>query len=368
MRVEGEISYVLADHLGSASVTLDASGNVQGEMRYFAYGAMRDASGYAGTDRLFTGQREVGETGLYHYGARFYSPLIRRFISADTILPQPGEPQGFNRYAYVYNNPLKYADADGHFPFLLGLVGGLIGGAIYGYGRQVARNLDQGMGLGEALTTNIDPVEVGCFTAAGGVIGSGVWLGAAIGSAVLGSEAVTNLVGRAVVWTMDHVIATKAIKAVGEEAIEATLTGTSFDPVMVGLDFISEAGDDILAAARGRYHGVAYEMELDPADYGASRSTHNRRANAALQEAAQSDARFASDLEPHIPDVTQAADYGNGTPPGFRWHHAAGPDDARGVRMQLVPGVQHSPGSPWWGTLHPGGRGGFARLASYRPE
>jgi hypothetical protein len=50
---------ILNDHLGSASVVTDASGNIVGENRYYAYGEMRFTSGTIYTDKLFTGQCEV---------------------------------------------------------------------------------------------------------------------------------------------------------------------------------------------------------------------------------------------------------------------------------------------------------------------
>ncbi len=48
------------------------------------------------------------------YNARWYDGKLGRFVSADTIVPGPGNPQSFNRYAYVLNNPLKYVDPSGH--------------------------------------------------------------------------------------------------------------------------------------------------------------------------------------------------------------------------------------------------------------
>ncbi len=51
---------------------------------------------------------------LYDYGARWYDPQIGRFISPDTIIPDPGNSQSFNRYAYVENNPIRYTDSTGH--------------------------------------------------------------------------------------------------------------------------------------------------------------------------------------------------------------------------------------------------------------
>jgi len=50
----------------------------------------------------------------YHYQARFYSPKLGRFLSADTIVPGYANPQNLNRFSYVTNNPLRYTDPTGH--------------------------------------------------------------------------------------------------------------------------------------------------------------------------------------------------------------------------------------------------------------
>ena len=52
--------------------------------------------------------------GLLYYNARFYVPGIGRFANADTIVPDPVNPQQLNRYAYVLGNPLSYFDPTGH--------------------------------------------------------------------------------------------------------------------------------------------------------------------------------------------------------------------------------------------------------------
>jgi RHS repeat-associated protein len=65
-----------------------------------------------GTDKLFTGQR-LDDTGLYYYGARYYDPTIGRFISPDSIVQSPNNPQSLNRYSYCLNNPLRYTDPTG---------------------------------------------------------------------------------------------------------------------------------------------------------------------------------------------------------------------------------------------------------------
>lgn len=51
---------------------------------------------------------------MYDYNARFYSAYLGRFISPDSVVPEPGNPQAFNRYSYVVNNPLKHIDPSGH--------------------------------------------------------------------------------------------------------------------------------------------------------------------------------------------------------------------------------------------------------------
>jgi RHS repeat-associated protein/uncharacterized repeat protein (TIGR01451 family) len=114
MRINSTLYYVLKDHLGSASVVTDATGNTVGEQRYYPYGETRLTTGTIYTDRLFTGQREMTGLGIYHFGARFYSPRLGRFLSADSIVPGFSNPQAFNRYSYVLGNPLKYTDPTGH--------------------------------------------------------------------------------------------------------------------------------------------------------------------------------------------------------------------------------------------------------------
>ena len=78
------------------------------------------------TDRRFTGQRWEASLGLYDYRARFYDPALGRFLQPDPLVPEPGNPQALNRYAYVYHNPLRYIDGDGHLPVVPLLVAGAI--------------------------------------------------------------------------------------------------------------------------------------------------------------------------------------------------------------------------------------------------
>ncbi len=98
--------------MGSTSLTLDASGNKIGEMRYYPYGETRYGS--VPTDRRFTGQRQDSYINLYEMGARWYDPTIGRWLSPDTIVPDPQNPQSLNRFSYVSNNPINRIDPSGH--------------------------------------------------------------------------------------------------------------------------------------------------------------------------------------------------------------------------------------------------------------
>ncbi len=69
------------------------------------------------TNCTFTGQRSEDSDAvgsLMDYGARYYSPLLGRFISADSVVPQPADPQSLNRYSYTRNSPLVRVDPSGH--------------------------------------------------------------------------------------------------------------------------------------------------------------------------------------------------------------------------------------------------------------
>jgi RHS repeat-associated protein len=114
MRDSSTLYYILKDHLGSTGILSNSGGGVVADQRYYPFGETRVVTGSMYTDRLFTGQREMTGSGIYYYGARFYSPKLGRFLSADTMVPSYTNPQAFNRYSYVLNNPIRYNDPSGH--------------------------------------------------------------------------------------------------------------------------------------------------------------------------------------------------------------------------------------------------------------
>jgi RHS repeat-associated protein len=61
-----------------------------------------------------SGQREITRLGIYFFNARFYSPKLGRFLSADTIVPGYANPRSLKRFSYVTNDPLRYTDPTEH--------------------------------------------------------------------------------------------------------------------------------------------------------------------------------------------------------------------------------------------------------------
>ncbi|GJL68216.1 MAG: hypothetical protein NPIRA06_08510 [Nitrospirales bacterium] len=61
----------------------------------------------------YTGKELDDSTDLYFYEGRYYDTTLSRFISADTLVPNPGNPQDFNRYTYGNNNPILFNDPTG---------------------------------------------------------------------------------------------------------------------------------------------------------------------------------------------------------------------------------------------------------------
>ena len=114
MRKNGTLYYLLADHLGSTSLTTNTSGALVSELRYKAWGETRYSSGTTPTSYRYTGQREEPGIGLYFYNARWYDPYLNHFTQPDSIVPDPNNSQDWDRYAYARNNPVRYTDPSGH--------------------------------------------------------------------------------------------------------------------------------------------------------------------------------------------------------------------------------------------------------------
>jgi RHS repeat-associated protein len=121
LSVNGTVSYLASDGLGSANVTLNASGSATASQLYAPYGAGRYSSGTMPTTFGFTGERADAVSGLDYYGSRYYDPVAGQFTTADSVLPGNGfDLWGLSRYAYVEGNPENRTDPTGHINLQFG--------------------------------------------------------------------------------------------------------------------------------------------------------------------------------------------------------------------------------------------------------
>ena len=129
--------YMVADALGSTRMILDSAGCPQQRLDYLPYGAqisgalnwragVSDSCNTAhpgtyqdelGIPQKFTGKERDTETGLDYFGARYFSGAQGRFTSPDRPFADEnvGDPQSWNLYSYVRNNPLRFTDPTGAY-------------------------------------------------------------------------------------------------------------------------------------------------------------------------------------------------------------------------------------------------------------
>jgi RHS repeat-associated protein len=126
--------YVYKDYLGSILTVTNATGSIVEEKNYDAWGKNRNTNDWTYTNiptasltwmtRGYTGHEHLSQFGLINMNGRLYDPILGRMLSPDNYTHEGS--QGYNRYSYAMNNPLKYTDPDGQNP----VVGMLIGAGV----------------------------------------------------------------------------------------------------------------------------------------------------------------------------------------------------------------------------------------------
>ena len=138
------IFYVHKDYLGSLLTFSGEEGNVLYEQNFDAWGRYRNIKdgsyvrlpgrprwlyrGYTGHEHLEQQGLDTGEFNLINMNGRLYDPINGRMLSPDNFTHDEAGTQGYNRYSYAHNNPLKFSDPDGEIPFVA--VGAIIGGVL----------------------------------------------------------------------------------------------------------------------------------------------------------------------------------------------------------------------------------------------
>jgi RHS repeat-associated protein len=117
----GVISYYFSDELKTTDIVTDAQGNITNESDFYPWGGELQFLANDSNHYKYAGHERDNETSLDYYGARYYSNPLARFLTPDwnanpVSIPYAdlSNPQSFNQYAYVRNNPISYSDPDGH--------------------------------------------------------------------------------------------------------------------------------------------------------------------------------------------------------------------------------------------------------------
>ena len=108
----GQGYYVVQDKLGSIRGLLERNATWRASVRFNPYGdvvAIDSAGPKPPVWYSWTGREYDEETGWFYHRARYYSPLIRRFVQEDPI----GHSGGTNLYAYVEGQALESIDPTG---------------------------------------------------------------------------------------------------------------------------------------------------------------------------------------------------------------------------------------------------------------
>lgn len=84
-------------------------------MTFYPFGVTFSSTGTFNQNLRLPGMIFDTETGLYHDGAREYSPELGRYFQTDPIGLDSGST---NTYAYANNNPLRLIDTSGTFSYI----------------------------------------------------------------------------------------------------------------------------------------------------------------------------------------------------------------------------------------------------------
>src|ERR1051326_4430232 len=156
------------DHLGTPRLVTNGSGQRVGVHDYYPFGTeLTSSTSETPSENVrFTGHEwdDIGGDihALTYMHARYYSAALGRFLSVDPDIPAANltQPQRWNRYAYVTNNPVTNIDPDGKDLWLIGssadqrLIENLVNAGLNGYELHIGK-----FGKAELVATQACGVE-----------------------------------------------------------------------------------------------------------------------------------------------------------------------------------------------------------------
>jgi RHS repeat-associated protein len=123
MNDNGTLRAIVSDHLGSASLLVNTDGSVAREQSYEPFGETLYTTGAADPEYTFTG-KELDDSGMYYFGARYHDPELGQFITPDPLVATMDYRSdaisyytgGLNPYEYCAQNPVRFTDQTGLSP------------------------------------------------------------------------------------------------------------------------------------------------------------------------------------------------------------------------------------------------------------
>jgi len=109
----GNVYYYLLDHLGTTKTNTTSAGVVCYDADFLPYGQEMAYVTTCSQNYKFTGLERDTETGLDHTLNRMYDSNLGRWLAPDRHRGNPFNPQSWNRYAYVLDNPVNFSDPYG---------------------------------------------------------------------------------------------------------------------------------------------------------------------------------------------------------------------------------------------------------------
>jgi RHS repeat-associated protein len=184
----GTLHFTL-DHLGTPRYVLDQNGLNPVEHEYFGFGEEATTTGLDEPMKFTGHERDLEGTpdrldDLDYMHARYYSPVLARFLSVDPVMADTSSSQSWNRYSYVINNPVRLVDPNGEdwLDILNGAANGFGSTMLANAGRVTPTNRDfqAGQTIGDIAATAVGMLEI--IAGSGGEAGGGALVLSGVGA------------------------------------------------------------------------------------------------------------------------------------------------------------------------------------------